>query len=484
MRNLFCWLKIIALLLPISVAAADKRPFNEVYRPQFHFTPEENRMGEPAGLVWIDGEYHLFYVYNPFGLDNIFSYWGHAVSTDLLHWEHLPLALTPDRGKSRDPEFGNNLPGSVLVDRKNFSGLQQGEEPVILAFYTSRMYGQCMAYSRDKGRSWTKYEGNPLIPFDPENQTCHPKVFWSEAGRHFVMMLSRQPGGDDSRQGLSFYSSENLTDWTFESHLPGFQECSELVELPVEGRAGETCWILFERSGSWFAGSFDGRRFIPGSPRMQSDFGANYQAPKCWSNLPEADGRIVSIAWMRGGTYPDMPFNGQLSFPCELSLKAVPEGFRLERRPVRELENLLGKGMKVEGKTVIPGLNKNPLKGVKEDCLYIRGTFVLNKLSSFGFLLRHGRDQNGTEIRYDATKNVLSFLGCSAGLLPENGKLSLTILMDRSSVEIFGREGQPVISSCFVPEPESREVLLYNTGGELDIERLEVFPVRSVYPEK
>jgi sucrose-6-phosphate hydrolase SacC (GH32 family) len=483
MQNLINSLVIVLFLVLFISASPEKRPFNEIFRPQFHFTPERNWQNDPNGLIWFEGEYHLFYQHNPYDKEWGFMHWGHAVSRDLLHWEHLPIAIAPDND-SKDKEYCTAWSGCAVVDDKNLTGLKKGDQPALLIFYTSRQCGQRMAYSTDKGRTWIKYEKNPVIPYDDSDDARDPKVFWYGPKQKYVMVLWRKPEGDESMQGISFYSSSNLTEWSFESHLPGFYECPDLIELPVNRRADDTRWVIFDGDGSYYIGKFDGKEFTPEMPKRKSDFGANYYATQTWSNIPVEDGRVIQIAWMRGGNYPGMPFSGQMTFPCELSLITTLDGIRLVRKPVKEIEKLHDKGFVTENKNVIPGLNKNPLKGLKGDCFHIIGTFDLKSVNSFGFIVRNARDKIGTEIRYDATKNTLSCLGQTMKLEPEDGKIRLEVLVDRTSVEIFGNDGKMVMTNCFNPEPDADGLVLYNTGGELFIEKLEVYPMISMYGKK
>ncbi|MCW0483453.1 glycoside hydrolase family 32 protein [Gaoshiqia sediminis] len=483
MRNTLTQVFAILSLLLFCAEKAAGQPNNESYRPQFHFTPAQNWMNDPNGLLYFDGEYHLFYQHNPLGNEWGFMNWGHAVSTDLLHWEHLPIAITPDED-SRDKERCTAWSGSALVDERNLTGLQQGDQPALLIFYTSYQCGQRLAYSTDKGRTWLKYEGNPLIPFDEKDDARDPKVFWHEPSQKYVMLLWRKPDGDERSQGISFYNSSDLINWQFQSHLPGFYECPDLVELPVNRRPDEKRWVIFDGDGSYHIGQFDGTHFTPETIKLKSDFGANYYATQTWNNLPEADGRTIQIAWMRGANFPDMPFNGQMGFPCELSLKTYLDGMYLLRNPVKEIELLHEKGFAFEDKNLIPGLNQNLVKKVKGDCLHIIGTFNLKTVSSFGFLVRHSKKETGTEIRYDATKNTLSCLGQAATLAPEDGKIKLEILLDRASIEIFGNDGKMVMTNSFTPEAEATELVLYNTGGELLVEKLEIYPLKSIYEQE
>lgn len=457
--------------------------YNELYRPQYHFTPEKNWMNDPNGLVYYKGEYHLFYQYNPFGKEWGFMHWGHAVSTDLVHWENLPVALNPDND-SKDEVECTEFSGSGMVDENNVTGLQEGNEKTILLFYTSQHCGQRLAYSNDKGRTWKKYDKNPIIPFDATDDARDPKVIWHEASKQFVMILYRRPNNNDKQKGISFYTSKNLIDWTFRSHIPGFFECPDLVQLSVNRRPDEKKWVLFDGDGSYIIGEFNGEKFITESPKMPGDFGVNYYATQTWSNIPESDGRTIQIVWMKGGEYPDMPFKGQMTFPCEISLKKFPEGLRLVRKPVKEIELLHEKGEVWENKNLIPGINKNLLRGVKRDCMHIIGTFTIKSSDNFGFIVRMDKKNNGTEITYNAKTNTLSCLGKSVVIEPVDHVLKLEILVDRSSVEIFANDGKAVMSSCFVPTENAEGIYLFTIGGELLVQKLEIYPMKSMWPNE
>jgi fructan beta-fructosidase len=454
--------------------------YDELYRPQFHFTPEINWQNDPNGLVFYKGEYHLFYQYNPFGNEWGFMHWGHAVSTDLVHWEQLPIALYPDND-SKDKEIGTAFSGSGLVDENNVTGLQKGEEKTLLLFYTSQKCGQRLAYSNDKGRTWTKYEKNPIIAFDETDDARDPKVIWHESSKQYVMVLYRKPNNDDKQKGISFYTSKNLIDWTFKNHLPGFFECPDLVELPINRRVDDKKWVLFDGDGSYLIGTFNGEKFIPESTKKKSDYGTNYYATQTWSNIPETDGRAIQIAWMRGGEYPKMPFNGQMTFPCEISLKKFADGINLMRKPVKEIEHLHGKGEVWINRNLIPGINKNPTHGIKNDCLHIIGSFKVKTADNFGFVVRLDKKNNGTEIMYNVKTSTLSFMGNSAIVEPIDGTLKLEILLDRSSVEIFVNDGKVVMSSCFAPAENATGIYLFNIGGEILVEKLEIYPMKSIW---
>jgi fructan beta-fructosidase len=474
-------LSVILVFTQFS-SSSDKREFDELYRPQFHFSAEKNWLNDPNGLVYYDGEYHLFYQYNPNGNEWGYMHWGHAISTDLVHWQHLPIAIYPDEN-STDKEHCTAFSGSAIVDEKNLLGKQQGVAKTLVAFYTSQNCGQRIAYSTDKGRTWEKYEENPIIPLE-DDDARDPKVFWNEESQKWVMVLYRRTSEDLKTRGISIYNSDNLVDWTWKSHIPGFFECPDLIKLKVTNRPAESKWILFDGDGSYVVGSFNGEIFTPETGKIKSDFGANYYATQTWSNIPEEDGRTIQIAWMKGGKYPGMPFTGQMTIPCELSLTQFSFGYKLVRNPVREIETLHEKHYNWKNKNLIPGINENIVKGVKDDCLHIKGEFNLKTADSFGFMIRNSRKVPGTEIRYDVKRGALSILNSTMPIVPVDNKISLDILVDRSSIEIFANEGQSVVSNCFTPEDGADELVLFTNGGELEVIKLDIYKMNSIYSEK
>lgn len=467
----------------VFLTTSSKRPdkyYDELYRPQFHFTPEKNWHNDPNGLVYYDGEYHLFYQYNPKGKEWGYMHWGHAVTKDLVHWEHLPIAIYPDEN-SEDKERCTAFSGSAIVDKRNVLGKQRGDEKTLVAFYTSQHCGQRIAYSTDKGRTWTKYEGNPVIAFEEYDDARDPKVFWHQPSQKYVMVIYRKTSEEEKSKGVSIYTSENLVDWEWKSHVYGFYECPDLVPIQVSNRPEEIKWVLFDGDGSYIIGNFDGEEFSPESPKMKSDYGKNYYATQTWSNIPEEDGRVLQIAWMKGGEFPDMPFNGQMSFPAELGIVKLNTGYRLTRQPVEEISLLHGKDYTWEDENVIPGINKNLVKRVNEECLHIYGEFDLKTCNSFGFMIRSGKKDAGTELMYNVKRGTLSLLGSVAPLMPVDNKITLEILVDRASVEVFANGGQVVISNCFTPQEKSDDLVLFNSGGELGVDNLVIHEVESAW---
>jgi sucrose-6-phosphate hydrolase SacC (GH32 family) len=483
MKFLSTTLLSVAILVTFSSFNPTPELYNELYRPQFHFTPEKNWHNDPNGLVYYDGEYHMFYQYNPKGNEWGYMHWGHAVSKDLIYWEHLPIAIYPDEN-SEDKEFCTAFSGSAIVDENNVLGMQIGDTKTLIAFYTSQKCGQRIAYSTNKGRSWEKFSGNPVIPFDEKDDARDPKVIWHDETQKWVMVLYRKSSEDEKSKGISFYTSNNLVDWQWKSHIHGFYECPDLVKLQVTNRPDEFKWILFDGDGSYLIGDFDGETFTPESSKIKSDFGANYYATQTWSNIPKEDGRTIQIAWMKGGEFPGMPFKGQMSFPCEISLTKFSFGYKLVRKPIKEIEKLHGKNQSWENKILIPGINENKTKSVKGDCFHIIADLDLKTSDNFGFVLRQSKKIPGTEILYNVKRGALSVLNTTVPVVPIDNKISFEILLDRSSIEIFLNGGQTVISNCFTPTEGTEDMAIYTNGGELGVDKLIVYEMKSIWKMK
>ena len=459
---------------------SDMKYYDEKYRPQYHFTPEKNWMNDPNGLVFYSGEYHLFYQYNPNGMEWGFMHWGHAVSKDLIHWEHLPVAIMPDED-SKDKSHATAYSGCAIVDENNTAGLQQGAEKTLLIFYTSWECGQRLAYSNDKGRTWNKYSKNPLIPF-AKDDARDPKVFFHRPSGNWVMVLYRKPDGDIKKQGISVFTSKNLINWELQSHIVGFYECPDLFELPLDGDKGKSKWVLLGGSGEYKVGSFDGKTFSPESSLKVLDYGKNFYATQTWSNQPE--GKLIQLAWMRGGEFPEMPFNGQMTFPCELSLRTTKSGPTLFKKPIETIAVLHDKGIQKKKKNIIPGLKGNIVSGVSGDAIHIKAKFNPESSDGFGFMIRNGKKEIGTEIRYDSNKKTLECLGGRARVEPVGGVIQLEILIDRASIEIFANDGEIVLSSCFTPAENDKELTFWTQGGEVMVEDLEVYELKSTWKAK
>lgn len=480
MRQLLIIIATLSFSFTLPPGKTEKKSYDELYRPQFHFTPEKNGMSEPNGLVFYDGEYHLFYQYKPDTLATGYMQWGHAVSKDLISWAHIPGFTIRDENAS---ENGHCTPytGCAIVDEKNITGLQEGTEKTLLIYYTSWECGQRLAYSNDRGRSWKKYEKNPLMPYDKDGASG-PYVFFHQLSGKWVMALYRRPEGAEAKQGISIYNSDDLLHWQLQSHLEGFNSSAELFQLPLDGSASESKWVLSGGNDGYMVGKFDGKTFTPETKVKKLDYGKNYHAAHTWSNAP--GGKIIQIAWMRGGKYPKMPFDGQMSFPCELSLRTAKSGTVLCRKPVESIAILHDKGFKKKEKNIIPGLKGNLISGINGETFHIKAKFDPKTSDGFGFIVRNGKKSSGTIIKYELAKKMLDFLGKQAVVEPINGKIQMEILVDRSSIELYANDGEVVLSTCFNPEAGDDDLVLWTQGGELFVDELEIYKLSSAWAEK
>ncbi len=449
-----------ALLAPAAGFAA--RPYDELYRPQFHFTPHKNWINDVNGPVFYKGVYHLFYQHNPFGIEWGNMHWGHAVSRDLVHWSELPLALKPD-------SHGTCFSGTAAVDWNNSAGLAQGPEKTLVILYSGVPVPtppgsavQCLAYSNDAGNTWKTWERNPVLPHIVGSNR-DPKIFWHAPTKQWAMALYLD------KHDYAFFTSPDLKTWTRQSTFvhQTATECPDVFELPLEGSPATRKWIFLGGNGHYYIGAFDAKTFTPESGPFPIDSGANFYASQVWSDIPPADGRTVQMAWMRGGKYPNMPFNQQMSFPCELRLRKFSDGLRVCRTPVREIASLRGREHRWRNLRVKPGAN--PLAELRGDLFEIEAEMEAQDIE---FTIR------GQALRIAAGK--ISCLGTTADLGPVQGRLSLQVLIDRSSVEVFANQGRVSLSNCFLPQPENKSLAVSSPTAA----RLASLTVRELRPAR
>lgn len=473
----YAFLPVLVACLSFSAGAQHTSPDQKAnFRPQFHFTANENYVGSPAAVLYSDKLFQLFYEYSPVGKGPEYLNMGHAESADLLSWKEFQSALKPD-DDTRDLYRCSVRSGSALVDKQNVLKKQQTDTLTQVVFYTSYQCGIRMAYSTDGGKSWTKY-AEPLVPYLATENARNPKVFWYEPNHQFVLLLARKQVG--LGEGVSFYTSTDLVNWEYQNHLLGANARPDFFELPVDGNQKDTRWVLTDSIGSYSIGRFDGKRFQAEEENLKVEYGF-CSAAASWEVDEAGLQRRLQIGLLGGNQLPDgTAFAGQLSVPAELSLHQYPEGIRLLKKPAEEIARLETKAWMISNKNILPGLNKNPVSRMKGDCFRIKGTFDPKTVNSFGFLVRCNRGTDGTEIRFDATRNQLSVLGKVAPLVPEDGKIKLDILVDRSSIEVYANDGKVVLSVQFVPAGNALEYVLYNTGGELFIEKLEVAELKGL----
>lgn len=434
--------------------------YQEKYRPQFHFTArqwtmrqlnpgqrEEGWLNDPNGLIYLKGEYHLF-------AQRWNKCWIHAVSTDLVHWTELQPAFWEDEC------FGGGVQsGGAVYDADNTSGLSDdNKHPPLIAFWSGNdNRSQCLSYSLDQGRTWTKYAQNPILDY-PERD---PKVFWYAPRNEWIMVLY----GEGQ---YHFFRSPNLLMWTrLSASLPDCFECPDLFQLPLDGDLTRQKWVLIRGNGKYSVGEFDGTAFVPETEQLSCDYGPNFYATQSWGDIEGAPGRRVQIAWMRDGNYSDMPFNQQMTFPCDLSLRSAADGLRVFRKPIPEISSLHGKPYVWKNSALHPG-EILPLD-VPGDLFHILAQVELSEDAALTFYL-HGATVALTD----------RSVACQSQPAPVSGSIrSVEILVDRTSVETFVNEGEVSVSTCFLPT-EAR-MAAECTQGVVTLHSLQIFPLRSIW---
>lgn len=459
--------------------------YKEPLRPAFHFSPRRGWLNDPNGLVFHAGQYHLFFQHNPYGLRWGNMHWGHAVSTDLVHWRELPIALYPC-GEDDFP-----FSGSGVVDHDNTSGWGNGGQPPMVIAFTSTGRGQCIAYSQDNGARWREFEGNPVVKQSGRDPKAlwqgDPKVLWHSETKHWVMALySQRPGADPAapaRHGVAFYVSPDLKSWRERSWIEGYYECPDLFALPIDGDANRTKWVLSGAAGYYCIGHFDGSRFIPESPRLPAPGGGVsnarertgmqvplFYAAQTFDNHPQ--GHRVQIGWGRVAAI-DAPFTQLMSFPTTLSLRTTSEGVRLCRDPVEAIRSLRAHTYDHPAGRLTSSPLLAELKGAAWDIE------VVIEVGSLGFplLMRIGGDDYG----YQPASQMLTGPQGALSVPLTDGRLQLRILVDRTTVEIFGDRGH-AYGMFLRGSPGGNAALELRTlWGEVGIANLSVHALRSAW---
>ena len=468
----------------------------EKFRPTYHFSPLYGWMNDPNGMVYKDGEYHLFYQHNPYGSKWGNMHWGHAISKDLINWEHRPDAITPDA-------LGTIFSGSVVVDTDNTAGFGAG---AIVAIYTqnSDRQVQSIAYSTDNGRSFTKYENNPVLTSDARDFR-DPKVFWHKETQRWIMLLA-------VGQEMQIFSSSNLKDWAFESSFGegqgahgGVWECPDLFELPVDG-TNEKKWVLlcnlnpggpFGGSATqYFVGTFNGKEFVNESPSQTKwmDWGKDHYAAVTWSDAP--DNRRIAIAWMSNWQYandvPTSQYRSPNSVPRDLSLFTVDGETYLQSAPSPELLKLRDiskkRSFKVNGTRTI----KDMIAG-NEGAYEIELTIENQYADVIGFRLYNDKGEE-VDMQYDMKEKKFSMDRRKSGDVGfnenfpmltwtaiESGKdeLKLRLFVDKSSVEAFVDGGRFVMTNQVFPSEPYTHIDFYSKGGAYKVDSFVIYKLKK-----
>ncbi len=440
--------------------------YREPLRPQFHFTSRRGWLNDPNGLVYFDGEYHMFYQHNPYGWGWGNMSWGHAVSKDLVHWQELPVALYPD-------EHGTMFSGSAVVDWNNTAGFQTGKEPALVAMFTAagRPFTQGITFSNDRGRTWSKYGKNPVLGhIAAENRD--PKVVWFAPEKKWVMALYLD------HNDYAIFESHDLKHWKKlqDFTLPGDSECPNFFEVPLDGDLQNTRWVFFGANGVYVVGKFDGQKFTPETQPQRLQNGNCWYASQVYSDIPTNDGRCILVPWGRlpdGEMFRGMTFNQMMGLPVELTLHSTSSGASLLVNPVRELKSLRQTTHTIEPQTLRPGVN--PLAAIRGDLFEIEAEIAVGSAKEISFDLR------GVPVVYNVSARKISCLGSQATLVPESGKISLRIFVDRASVDIYGGGGILYMPMAKALSPENRSFKLSSQGGDAGIVSLKVYELKSAW---
>jgi fructan beta-fructosidase len=476
---------IIVGLIMLGCRAKDQAvtttPYEELHRPQFHFTPKSMWMNDPNGMVYIDGKYHLFYQHYPDSTVWGPMHWGHAVSDDLIRWEHLPVALYPD-------SLGMIFSGSAVVDAQNTSGLGTKEASPMVAIFTYHFMAgekagridyqtQGLAFSLDKGKTWTKYKGNPILRNPGIKDFRDPKVFWHEDSKNWIMTLA-------AADHVELYGSPNLIEWKklsefgkeYGSH-GGVWECPDLFQLQAEGSL-EKKWVLLlsinpggPNGGSatqYFIGDFDGKTFNSETKKQDTlwiDYGPDDYAGVTWSNIPRDDGRRIFLGWMSNWAYanvvPTSPWRSAMTVPRQITLKKIGQQYYLNSLPVAELGKLVSETRSLEPRN---GREIDLYDGWKDKPTL---TWVEGRTAAKDFTIELANDKNEKIIiSYEKKRNRFAIDRSSSGEVdfsPSFGRTSfaprisksdtvtVSMVIDVSSVELFFDGGSTNLTALFFP---------------------------------
>jgi sucrose-6-phosphate hydrolase SacC (GH32 family) len=443
--------------------------YREPLRGQFHFSPRRGWNNDPNGLVYFNGEYHLFFQHNPYGWGWGNMHWGHAVSKDLVRWRETGDPLWPDR-------LGPVFSGSAVVDWHNTSGFGKEGRPPLVLIYTAAgdPTTQCLAYSLD-GRNFTRYAQNPVVrQITAGNRD--PKVIWHAPTKRWVMVLYVE-----TKKGhtIHFLTSPDLRAWRVASVIEGggkgnyLFECPDLFELPIDGDGKNRKWVLMAANTEYAVGTFDGTTFTPEHARLVGQRGKGFYAPQTYGDLPAKDGRRIQIGWFQTPT-PGMPFNQSMALPTELKLTATPDGPRLTWTPVRELEVLRARTHRVGSLTLRPEA-PNPLAQVKAELLELRAEFEPAADGLVTFSVR------GATVTYDGPKQELVVNGHRAAAPLRAGKQRLTVFCDRTGLEVFASDGLTYVPMPYVANVTERSLAVVTKGGGVRFTDLTAHELRSAW---
>ncbi|THU41922.1 glycoside hydrolase family 32 protein [Niastella caeni] len=494
-------------MIPGAVISQNKPTYKEPFRPQFHFTPYHNWMNDPNGLVYYKGEYHLFYQYNPMGNTWGHMSWGHAVSRDLVRWQPLALAI---------PEDDKNMifSGSCVVDKNNSSGFgkKPGQIPLV-AIYTAHIIpdktkpddyqqNQHIAYSLDDGRTWKKYDGNPVLDLKKKDFR-DPKVFWYGPGKKWIMAIVLP-----QEHIVQFHGSTDLKTW---SHLSDFGpagdtndiwECPDLLQVPITGQPGKSKWVLInsqQTTMQYFVGEFDGIRFQNENPAdtiLRPDYGPDFYAAVTYNNLPPGQDPVLlgwANNWKYGQSIPTSPWRSAMSVPRSLRLKKSGNTWILLQQPVKSLLSLRGnvtewKSKIISGETVFPA--KGQVIELDADLIPAKNAICGVRLAAGGGQsIIIGYNADSAKLYIDRSNSGNTYFNnqfaawqySSARVPLQDGKLRLHIFFDKSIVEVFANDGATVLTAQLFPSATHDGIEFFSEKGPTRIPIAKVWSLSSAW---
>ena len=493
-------LKFIFLFLLFVFFKGFSQDFQEKFRPQFHFTPPKMWMNDPNGLLFLNGKYHLFYQYFPDA--NVWGpmHWGHAESTDLVHWKHLPIALYPDK-------LGWIFSGSAVIDKENTAGFGKNAMIAIFTYHNDEIWksgnknteSQGIAYSLDEGKTWTKFEGNPVLNNSGEQDFRDPKVFWNDVINQWTMVLA-------VHDHLQIYSSPNLKNWKLESSFKpdndidvGTWECPDLIKLKVEN-SKENKWVLIQNhdrkapnggSGTrYFVGYFDGKVFKNSQPSIWMDSGMDFYAGVTFGNVP--NDKKLMISWMSNWFYaqkvPTEVWRSAMTLPRELSLKKVGNQYILKQKIVENFNKI--------STPIFTAKNVNLPFKKNVDLSQAEIKFeVRNPQNNFKIELSNSKNEvfeiviKGNQLTTNRSKSGLTDFDKTFAEKPQtmdlrNQKIrNVQLILDQSSVEILLNDGEFSFTNLFFPT-ENYSNLKINSNLKYNIKNLKINKINSIWKIK
>lgn len=472
--------------------------YSETYRPQFHFSPPSNWMNDPNGLVFLNGKYHLFYQYYPKDIIWGPMHWGHAVSTDLLHWKNLPIALYPDK-------LGWIFSGSVIIDKENTAGFGKNAMIAIYTYHNDQIWkagkknteSQGIAFSLDEGKTWIKYKDNPVLNNSGEQDFRDPKVFWNATTAKWIMVLAV---GDR----IKIFSSSNLKKWQFESDFKpsnddkdlGVWECPDLFPIKV-GNTNEIRWIMIVNHGDkgpnggsgtrYFVGDFDGKTFQAQQKAIWMDHGTDFYATVSFSNLP--DNRTIVLGWMSNWLYatkvPTEVWRSALTLPRQLELMKENKTYFITQKIVKEFSSLTKPNFEKD-KVTMP-FTKNNLDLSQAEVVFTTGEandIIISLSNSKGEVFNIIVSDNTliTDRSNSGKKDFSDAFASRPQVMPLGNEQirSIQLILDKSSIEILLNNGKYSMTNLFFPT-EDYSILSIITKDNIPIDNLKINAIERVW---